>query len=339
MFVYNDKSEYFEENYENRFDDDIPAYNNDFSYGDDFKKEFEEKPFESYSRENTNPTDKENKNNLNGLTLPLMSTAETPNLDKDDLMIYEIIPNKEINKENEKSNDDTNKINIIENDDQNYIVENADNNVNDENNENDDDDNANNNNNNKKPSSTTTGQKKKHDKYADDNVIKKCKNILIDCLFSFINEKIRRLYNNNIGKGIFTKQFKKLDKTKLASTTVKDNKELLHKTLEDIFSDISGKIDSCLKDFNKNLIKLLKDEKDYNKKKYFQKLFNLTFLQCLNHFNGKVCHEELCGMTNMKKKIEKFSQDEDYIKVLEYYFVNFDSIICSKKSRKQRHKK
>ena len=321
--------------------DDIRSYDFDSSYGDDLKKEFETKPFEANSRENTNPTDEDNKNNLNGLALPLMSSAETPSLDKDDLMIYEIIPNKEINKENEneKNNDDANKINIIENDDKNYIVENADNNLNDESNENDDDNNANNNNTNKKPSSTTTGQKKKHDKYTGDNVIKKCKNILINCIFEFINEIIRILYNNNIGGGIFIKQLKKIDKTKLISSNAKDNKEILNKTLEDIFSDVSGKLPSCPKDFNKNLIKLLKDDKDYNKKKYFQNLFNLTFLQCLNHFNGKEFHEELCGMTNMQKRIEKFSQEEDYIKVLEYYFVNYDSIIENQRSRKPRHKK
>ena len=90
-------------------------------------------------------------------------------------------------------------------------------------------------------------------------------------------------------------------------------------------------------DFNKNLIKSLKNEKDYDKRKYFQNLFNLTFLQCLNHFNEKEIHEELVGMKTMSKILDVFSGEQDYLDNLKFCFTNYESFINNTKSRKSRH--
>ena len=38
-----------------------------------------------------------------------------------------------------------------------------------------------------------------HDKFTDDNMKKKCKNIVLKCILEFINNKIKKLYNNDIG--------------------------------------------------------------------------------------------------------------------------------------------
>ena len=176
-----------------------------------------------------------------------------------------------------------------------------------------------------------------HSKYSDDNLRRKIKCLIFDSLFDFVNKQICILYNNNIGKGIFSLQFKNLNKKKLSSTNVKYNQELLHKNLEGIFSETSGGISSYLKNHNNNLIKSLKNEIDYKKRNYFQNLFNLTFLQCINHINGTEIHQELLGIKNRSEILNKFSDDKDYMNLLDFYFCNYESIINSKKSRISRH--
>jgi hypothetical protein len=54
-----------------------------------------------------------------------------------------------------------------------------------------------------------------------DNVIRKCKNIILNSLLIFINQKIKNLYNNNIGRGLLVKQFKSLNQKNKSSTHVK----------------------------------------------------------------------------------------------------------------------
>ena len=85
------------------------------------------------------------------------------------------------------------------------------------------------------------------------------------------------------------------------------------------------------------MIKSLINETDYNKSNYFQNLFNLTFLQCINHINGTEIHQELLGIKNKSEILNKFSDDEDYMKLLDFYFCNYESIINSKKGRISRH--
>ena len=294
-----------------------PQVNDELLYGDDLKKDFE-KPFESTSRENTNPTDEEKAekhSNLEEMSSSLMPSLLTLNCELQNLKICETsLKNCETSfRENQKENYDDNDNEKIK--DNNTNINNIDNDS----------------------SLKSTGQKKKHDKFSSDNLRRKCKNIILDCIFSFTNDKIRILYNNNIGKGICKKQLLKLDKIKLSSTNIKYNKEFLYKTLEDIFSDISRKVTSYPKDYNKNLIKSLKNEKDYEKKKYFQNLFNLTFLQCLNHFNEKKICEELVGMKNMSKILDGYSEDQDYLDNLKLCFTNYESFINNTKSRKSRH--
>ena len=62
------------------------------------------------------------------------------------------------------------------------------------------------------------------------------------------------------------------------------NKKFLYKNLKDIFSEhISTKYTSLDLDHNKILIEKLINEKDSDKKIKFEKLFSLTFVDCLNH--------------------------------------------------------
>ena len=333
------------------YSDGINGYIDETFYGKELMEELKDNSYEPNSKENTNHTDEEKEQNHRDFH----QKAPTTN---------EITTKKEIT--NNNNNDEANNENNVEsnynnnnNDEtknENNIESNDTNNNNDEtNNENNIESNYNNNNNDEINNENniesndinnimkSTGDDtdninhtQRHDKFSDDNLRKKIKDIILDKTLLYINEKIRRLYNNNIGKGICRKQLLKLNKKKISSTKINYNKEFLHKTLEDIFSEQSTQIKNFPEDFNKNLIKSLMNETDYNKSKYFQKLFNLTFLECLNHFIGKEIHEELIGMTNMNKKLEEFSNDGNYKQCLNYYFVNYESIINRKIGRKPR---
>ena len=86
------------------------------------------------------------------------------------------------------------------------------------------------------------------------------------------------------------------------------------------------------------------NEKDENKKNFFIQLFNINFIQCLEHFIGKKYIKELYGLKCFKqiedKILNKYKEDgKDYVKFLKFYLENFEKIINIKEPRKPRRKK
>lgn len=180
----------------------------------------------------------------------------------------------------------------------------------------------------------------KHNKYCDDNLRRKCKHIVLAETMEFINKKIEKIYKGNLGQGMLVKKLLTLNHSQKANAIVQYNKDFLNKKLVDIFSeDISTRYTNFAKEHNKFLIKYLIEEKDIEKRNYFNKLFNLTFLECLKHFRGQTTINELIGLSNMENAIKKYYDSEDYNTILTYYLKNFDSIIMNKKSRSKREKK
>ena len=180
--------------------------------------------------------------------------------------------------------------------------------------------------------------KGKHNKFSDDILISKCKHIILNSVFIFINQQIKKLYNNNIGDGYFKKQLLTLKNERKSNTTTKYNKELLTKTLGEIFSEnISNRYSNYSKQHNQSLIKELINEDNFVKRFYFQKLFSLTFLQCLKHFRGEETIQELEGMKLFNDiKYELNNDDDDYIRTVEIYIKTYENIIYRKKIRKSR---
>lgn len=126
-----------------------------------------------------------------------------------------------------------------------------------------------------------------HDKFYDDNMRKKCKNIILKYTLQFINEKIKEKYNGIIGIGEHKKELKILKQEDKIKSTVDIDKIFFEKTLKDIFSEeISSRFNGFLPTHNKTIIELLINESDDEKKEFFNKLFNLTFLDCLKCFRG-----------------------------------------------------
>lgn len=186
-----------------------------------------------------------------------------------------------------------------------------------------------------KSSSENENTNTNDNKFKDATIRIKCNNILLKNILYFINNKIKEFYNNNIGKGILKKQFQPLQKLE---SNIKFNQELLDRKLKDIFSDnIYGKITSYPKDYNKKLIEILLNEKNFLIQDYFKNLFNLTFFQCLEFYRGTNFYNELNGMKVFEDE-ENIKKDEELFENLKYYFNNYEIIINNKRSRKSRRK-
>ena len=173
----------------------------------------------------------------------------------------------------------------------------------------------------------------KHTKFAEDNMERKCINIILNICLEFINKSIKKIYNGNIGKGVNCKQLFSIN-LQPYFYTVDFKKNLLHKTLGEIFSDqISMKYTNYLSNYNIMMIENLLNEKEQDKKKYLEKLFGITFLQCVKKFVGIYNSEELEGFITFNEYKGKLNEDSKYLKVLKDYLINFEENVNKKKSK------
>ena len=171
---------------------------------------------------------------------------------------------------------------------------------------------------------------KVHDRFSDDNMRKKCKNLILKCLLEFINDKIKVEYNNNIGHGESEKSLKILSQKYKKKATVDSDRNFMNKKLGEIFSqDISDRFCKYSLDHNKLVIESLINEEDEMKRNYFTKLFNLTFRDCLMHLSGDNNFQELEGfksLTDIKDYLLK-KNDVGYVEYFIDYIKNFEKMI------------
>ena len=174
-----------------------------------------------------------------------------------------------------------------------------------------------------------------HNKYSDDNLRRKCKHLVLKSVFNFINEKIRIIYDNHINQGLLTKQLLTINQKQISDATILFNKNFLYKSLKDIFSvSISSRYTNYLETHNKTLINfLMKEEEDENKKEYFNGLFNLRFIDCLEHFRGTADYFHLDGLTTFDEIKSEFEKDKNYLDILTKYIFEYENITMNKKGR------
>ena len=182
----------------------------------------------------------------------------------------------------------------------------------------------------------------KHSKFADDNLIRKIKNIFLDRMLKFINKKISTHYANDNSKKLKPKLLYKLSQKQVEKSKTEYNKILLNRSLQSIFSeDISTKYKIKNPNYNKELIEKLLNEKDENKRFTFQKIFNLTFIESLKHFRGSIFINELSEMKTFKDYLIKKdfgNNSKEYREILIIYMNNFEKIVMEKRSRKNNKK-
>ena len=139
-----------------------------------------------------------------------------------------------------------------------------------------------------------------------------------------------------------------INKQQVAKTNIDYNQKFIKKTIGTILSDtISTRFTNYRPKHNEELIKRLKEDENKNIREYFEKLFNLTFLDCVDHFIGNEKLEILEGMTLFEEMKDDHAQlekrnidlnDESYLENLKFYFENYESILKAKKSRNRKTK-
>ena len=181
---------------------------------------------------------------------------------------------------------------------------------------------------------------KKSSKFRNDNLKRKCKRLIIDNVMQYINNKIYKIYKGNIGDGLLIKKLFKLNQSQIINTDAQFNKDFITKTLKDILSqNITNNMTSYDINHNKTVIETIIMEK----KEEFEKLFNLTFIDCLQHFIGNKKIEELNGLTllnELKETIiaKNIKDGEFYYENLRLFLTGFENIIKNTKPRKKRKK-
>ena len=192
-----------------------------------------------------------------------------------------------------------------------------------------------------------SGEKGVHNKFSEDNIIRKIKPIVNNSLRQFINIKIKECLDlSKINfNGIKHKDIKflKIKQNQVKDTNVENNKKLLNKKVKDFFNDKrSGNFSSYSENFNGLLIEKLY-EIDTDKKVVC--ILEKTFLECLRYFR---MDEDILNDPNysclkgleksfleLKKKLLK-DNDEIYSKKLINSIKNFEAIILKKKGRAKR---
>ena len=181
----------------------------------------------------------------------------------------------------------------------------------------------------KKKDSNESG---KHTKYSTDNIFKKIKSCVLEFLYPLINKKIVNVYDGNIGHGIFKKILLKIKQDQILNS--KDDDIFMKKEIKDILSDdISNRFSNHLKEHNKQLIEQLLNEEDEEKRNIFKGIFELTFIDCLEHFRGTKYFSQLQGLETLNQYCKKFENDEDYLKLFKYYVNNFENEILRKRKK------
>ena len=213
--------------------------------------------------------------------------------------------------------------------------------------------------NNKNPPAPKTtnnflGRKKKnsgeiglHNKYSENNRVRKFKVIMKDALLDLINSKIKE--NINLTLFIGQKEFVvdgllNISQKQIISTNVMDNRQLLDKTIREIFSDeIAQNFRRYPKNYNKIVIDKIYEIENEEK---IIPILDMKFIDCIKYFRKEPNYmddERFFCLKGLEKKFENLSidlinegNDEKYINMLFDLIYNFENIFFSKKSRKRR---
>ena len=180
----------------------------------------------------------------------------------------------------------------------------------------------------------------KHNKYSGDNIIRKCKGVLLHHLYVLINNIIADNYKYKKGYDEKKNRLLKINQFQITNSDVDYNKSFLNKKLKDIFSEnITQRCSTYNLDHNRVLINSLLKDEDENKRNLFNTIFNLTFMDCLEHFRGTKHIKELDNLIKYEDVCKNFEEDEDYLYSFKYYIDNYEKIMTNKKSRKKKKQK
>ena len=164
--------------------------------------------------------------------------------------------------------------------------------------------------------------------------MRKIKNSLLNSVRNLSNNKTKVVYK-------FKKlppewKLIKIDPKHARNSNIEFNKIFIHKSLKEIFSEDTTIKNFCNRDCNKILIEKLLNEKDEEKRKNFEILFNLTFLDLMKYSVGERQDLiQLQGLSLSKKLLNEMAIDEEYSKLILDVLKNIENILENKLPRRR----
>ena len=183
----------------------------------------------------------------------------------------------------------------------------------------------------KKKDSLEEGQ---HNKKTFDNILRRIKISLLNCFRILLNSKIKNVYKF---KNLRAKwKLLKINPKYATNSNIEFNKVFIHQSLKEIFSEETTIKNLCNRDHNKILIEQLLNEKDGEKRKNFEILFNLTFLDLMKYSVGERPDLiQLQGLSLSKKLLNEMAIDEEYSKLILDVLKNIENILENKLPRRR----
>ena len=166
-------------------------------------------------------------------------------------------------------------------------------------------------------------KKRIHTKKSKDNLRCKIKFLLLKSIREYINTKIDNKYKfggKHFGQLLIMKKNEK--------ESICFYRKFFQKTIREIFSeDITNRYryKNCSKDHNKKLIEKLLNDDDEEKRKFYNELFDLKLINCLQHFRSYAKYYLLEGLKKFKEikyELKKKGEDDNYIEKLKKLYMN-----------------
>ena len=183
----------------------------------------------------------------------------------------------------------------------------------------------------KKKDSLEEGQ---HNKKTFDNILRRIKISLLNSFRILLNSKIKNVYKF---KNLRAKwKLLKINPKYSTNSNIEFNKVFIHKSLKEIFSEETTIKNLCNREHNKILINQLLDEKNTEKRKNFEILFNLTFLDLMKYSIGERADLiQLQGLSLSQKLLNEMALDEEYSELIFDVLRNIENILENKFPRKR----
>ena len=182
---------------------------------------------------------------------------------------------------------------------------------------------------------------KVHKKSDFDNVARKIKTKLFGGILKILNNSLYEKKIFHISKAktgrIAPMQFVKIHQDYISQTSVQSTLNLLNATLRDIFSQKCSKKYKNYRDNNLNLIKEISGKKIYEKT---NKILDMTFFECLEHFRGTKTYEVLIQLEKEYERVlgefRESNEDKTYIETFSESLLNFEKNFRKIKPKKSK---
>ena len=200
-----------------------------------------------------------------------------------------------------------------------------------------------------KENSEKNSNKKQHTKNAFDNISRKIRGKIFGAVLIFLNKVFNEEEEIDLVDPIFPKgkqrkrkipiqnvSFLQINQEIIIQNNVSENLNLLNKTLREIFSgSVSKKVKNYGLDHNQLLIQKIKESKG---KARTNKILDMTFLQCLEHFRKSKMYEELSGLElQYDNMIEEMNEkhEKEYMDNFVECLNNYEALYRQKRPKKR----